>query len=69
MIEDRKSINLNTNIVRNIVFKILSVILMFLLVKSPKDYILYGGLTILSSVGSNIFNIINIRYFVKFSNS
>lgn len=47
--------------IRNIVFKILSVILMFLLVHNPDDYIVYGSLTVLSSGGSYIMNFLNSR--------
>lgn len=47
--------------IRNIVFKILSVILMFLLVHNPDDYIIYGMLTVISSSGSYIMNFYNSR--------
>lgn len=47
--------------IRNIAFKILSVILMFLLVHNPDDYIVYGSLTVLSSGGSYIMNFLNSR--------
>ena len=46
---------------RNIGFKALSVVLMFLLIHNPSDYILYNGLTVLSASGSYILNFINSR--------
>lgn len=50
--------------VRSLVFKVLSIVLMFLLVKSKADYILYGAILVLASAGSNILNFINMRKFV-----
>lgn len=47
--------------IRNIAFKIISVVLMFLLVHNPDDYIVYGSLTVLSSGGSYIMNFLNSR--------
>lgn len=52
--------------VRSIAFKILSIILMFLLVHQPSDYILYGGITVFAGVGSNILNFIRLRKIVSF---
>lgn len=51
---------------RNIIFKIISLILMFLLVRNQSDYLIYGFLTIFSSVGANILNLWNIRKYVNF---
>ncbi len=50
--------------VRSLVFKILSIILMFVFVKKPADYIIYGGITVFATSASNILNFINIRKFV-----
>lgn len=47
--------------VRNISFKIVSLILMFLLVKESKDYIAYGVVLVMGSYGSNLFNLYNSR--------
>lgn len=52
--------------VRSIAFKILSIILMFLLVHQPSDYILYGGITVFAGVGSNTLNFIRLREIVSF---
>ena len=42
--------------VRSIVFKVIGLILMFLFVKSEKDYVIYGAITIVAGVGSNFLN-------------
>ena len=52
--------------VRSIAFKILSIILMFLLVHQPSDYILYGGITVFAGVGSNTLNFIRLRKILSF---
>lgn len=51
--------------VRSLVFKILSIILMFLFVKEPADYVVYGGITVFATSASNVLNFINIRKFVS----
>ncbi|MEW4354709.1 flippase [Streptococcus pneumoniae] len=50
--------------VRNILFKIVSIILMFVFIHHPSDYVLYAGITVLASVGSNIMNIIRLTKYV-----
>lgn len=49
---------------RNIAFKIIAVVLMLCLVRKPEDYILYGGITVIGNVGSNILNLIRVRRFI-----
>lgn len=49
---------------RNLAFKVLSVFLMFLLVKTPEDYILYAGISVLATVGSNILNFLRLRKYI-----
>lgn len=51
--------------VRSLVFKILSIVLMFFLVKEPADYVVYGGITVFATSASNVLNFINIRKFVS----
>lgn len=51
--------------VRSIIFKLLSIVLLFILVRKPNDYIWYAGITVLASVGSNILNYIHARSFIK----
>ncbi|MBF8969898.1 flippase [Streptococcus sp. NLN76] len=50
--------------VRSIIFKFLSVLFMFLLVRSEQDYVVYGALTVFAAVGSNALNFINLRKIV-----
>lgn len=52
--------------IRFIIVRVLVLILIFLLLKSPDDYIVYGGLTVLMTSGSNILNILNLRKYLKF---
>ena len=51
---------------RNLAFKVLSVILMFLLIHQTEDYILYGAISVIGTVGSNILNILRLRKLVSF---
>ncbi|CUR43589.1 Membrane protein involved in the export of O-antigen, teichoic acid lipoteichoic acids [Limosilactobacillus reuteri] len=49
---------------RNIIFKVLSIILLFILVKGPNDYIVYAAITVFASVGSNILNFFHVKTFI-----
>lgn len=51
--------------IRSIIFKLIALILMFLFVLETEDYVIYGAITILASVGSNIFNLINAHKYVS----
>ncbi|MCT3395875.1 flippase [Lentilactobacillus hilgardii] len=51
--------------VRSILFKVISIILLFLLVKKSTDYYWYAGITVFASVGSNILNYVHLRKFVR----
>lgn len=42
--------------IRTVAFQVLSVVLLLLLIKSPKDYLLYAGITVISNGGANIVN-------------
>ncbi len=53
----------------NLVVKIVSLILMFLLVKKAEDYILYGGIIIFASSASYLFNFIYARHFIVWKKS
>lgn len=46
-------------------FKIVGIVLMFALVHSPSDYIIYGAISALASYGSGILNFINMRKYVS----
>lgn len=50
---------------RSVGVKVVAVTLMLLLVRSRSDYLIYGVLTILASVGSNVLNFINARKFIS----
>lgn len=50
---------------RNLFVKLLSVILMFIFVHNPKDYIVYGAINVIGSCGSNIFNVIYASKFLE----
>lgn len=47
--------------IRSIVFKILSIILLFVYVRKEGDYLIYAAITVFASVGSNILNYINAK--------
>lgn len=49
--------------IRSIVFKILSIILLFIFVRHPGDYLNYAGITVFSAVGSNILNYFHAKNF------
>lgn len=55
--------------VRSVIFKFLSVLLMFLLVHEQSDYKIYSAITVLAGVGSNIINFINARKYIAFKYS
>lgn len=51
--------------IRSIIFQIFSIILLFVLVKKPNDYLWYAGITVLASVGSNVLNYIHAKSFIE----
>lgn len=50
--------------VRSIIFKLLSVIAMFILIHKKNDYIMYGAITVFASYGSMILNFFNVRKYI-----
>lgn len=52
--------------IRSIVFKFISVIAMFLLVRDSSDYIVYAVISVFAGVGSNLLNFINLKKYIKF---
>lgn len=46
--------------IRNIAFKLIGLVLMFLLVKTSSDYVIYGFIVIISGYGSNVLNIFRL---------
>ncbi|TWT14433.1 oligosaccharide flippase family protein [Streptococcus sp. sy010] len=51
--------------IRSIIFKFLALILLLLLVKTTDDYVLYGAISVLASVGSNLLNFLNLRRIIN----
>ncbi|AKG67373.1 flippase [Lactobacillus helveticus] len=50
---------------RSIIVQILSLVLLFIFVRGPQDYLKYAVITIFSAVGANIFNFIHARQFCR----
>ena len=50
--------------VRNIVLKFVGLILMFVFVHRPSDYVIYGATVVVGSYGSNVFNILRLRKYI-----
>ena len=42
---------------RSLIFKVISIAAMFLMVHSKDDYVIYAGINVLASAGSNIMNL------------
>lgn len=55
--------------VRSLIFKIISIILMFIFVRSTNDYIIYGAILVFAAAGSNILNFINLRKLITFKHT
>lgn len=60
--EDYKYITL-----RSIAFKILSIIMLFLLVRSKSDYVIYAFISVVALSGANLINILIAKKHVKFN--
>ena len=52
--------------VRSIVFQFISLLLLFVLVRSKDDYLKYAAIGVISSVGANICNFIHARKYILF---
>jgi O-antigen/teichoic acid export membrane protein len=50
--------------VRSIIFKFIALFAMFMTIHEQKDYVLYGGITILAASASNILNFINVHKYI-----
>ncbi len=51
--------------IRTIFTQILSIILLFILIKKPDDYYMYAAITTIATAGSSIFNFIHARKYCK----
>lgn len=47
--------------IRNVVIQMVSICLILLLVKKPSDYIIYAGISVFSSVGTNLLNLFYLK--------
>lgn len=47
--------------VRSVIFKLVAIVAMFLLVKEPSDYLIYGAIAIFAGSASNILNFLNLK--------
>ncbi|MCD8068702.1 MAG: flippase [Lachnospiraceae bacterium] len=50
--------------VRSVIFKLVALLAMFLLIHEQDDYVIYGGISILASSASNIFNFANAHKYI-----
>lgn len=53
--------------VRNIIFKIISLFMMFILVHEPEDVFVYAGINVLGTYGSNLMNAIRLKNYIEFT--
>lgn len=51
--------------IRSIIFQILSLILLFIFVRGPQDYLKYAVISVFSAVGSNVLNFIHARQYCR----
>lgn len=49
----------------SLVFKVISIVMMFAWVKQPEDYVIYGAITVFASGGSYVLNFINLHRHVS----
>lgn len=52
---------------RNLIFKVISFIILIIFVRSTDDYLIYASITVIGTAGNYILNIINAKKFVKFT--
>ena len=52
--------------IRSICFQFLSLILLFIFVRSEKDVLAYAAISVVSSVGSNVLNFLNSKRYISF---
>lgn len=50
--------------VRSLIFKTISFVALFVMVRTQSDYVIYGGLTVFAASASNILNFINLRKYI-----
>jgi O-antigen/teichoic acid export membrane protein len=52
--------------IRSLAFKVLAIILMFLMVHNPADYVRYAGITVIANTGYGILNFFYLRRYIHF---
>ena len=50
--------------IRSVIFKLIAMVLMFVLIHTPEDYAIYGLVSIIASSASYILNFINVRKYI-----
>lgn len=51
--------------IRSIIFKLASLVMMFLFVKKQNDYVAYGAVSLLANAGYNLLNLWNMRKYIS----
>lgn len=51
--------------IRAILFSVISIILLFIFVKTKEDYIKYASISVISSAGSNLLNLFHSRHYIN----
>ena len=52
--------------IRSIIFQLISLVLLLIFVKNENDYLIYAGIAVVSSVGSNVMNFIHSKKIINF---
>ncbi|MGN8750923.1 flippase [Oscillospiraceae bacterium HCP3S3_D12] len=52
--------------IRSLIFKVISVVMMFLMVRDKEDYAIYAGISVFASCGSSVMNLTQLHRFVSF---
>lgn len=52
--------------IRSIIFKLIALVCMFMFVHQKEDYLIYGGISIFATVGSNVMNLLNAHKYISF---
>lgn len=55
--------------IRSLIFQVISVVLLFTMVRSSEDYLQYAAVNIISNVGANILNLFHARKFISLKKS
>lgn len=53
--------------VRSLIFKVISIMSLFVFVKSKSDYVMYGAVSVFAASASNLINLINAKNYISFT--